>query len=272
MTVLNDSPQCSQWTQAAAGFAKQWDASLTGIHVEPEVVDRNYITADISKMLSSTQQVLEDERSAKIRSRFNKTVKTFELDVNWRSCFGDAETVIRRAARFFDVVFVGVTRNASERIYGEQGIVENIAIGSGRPVVLIPEGYSDQFDPKRVVLAWDGSREAVRAITDSLPLMKRADEVSILTIVKKDDRRPTSKHTPKELALYLSEQGIRTESIAIKAKGSYSGQLLLEQASKLRADLVVLGAYGHSRFREMVLGGVTRHVLAHSKIPLLMSH
>jgi nucleotide-binding universal stress UspA family protein len=123
---------------------------------------------------------------------------------------------------------------------------------------------------ERVLIAWNGSREATRAAHDALPLLKRATKVTVLSI---DPDHDSQRRVPSaDITLHLARHGVAAEADSTVALDIAVGDVLLSRAADLGADLIVMGGYGHSRVREMVLGGATRHLLQHMTVPVLMSH
>ncbi len=272
LAYQDDSVACHNWTQIAATFAASHGASLTGLNVEEASAGQVAFDTDISSLLQAAQSRVATERDRRIRQQFAKTMKQSAIDYHWRSVAGDAPVMVRRAARFFDLVFTGQPDERTSDIHGGMRTLEHLLVGSGRPVVVIPNGWIAPLEAKRIVIGWDGSREAVRAMQDAMPLLQTADNVTIVTVLSGDERRPTSDSTPSELAALLQAHGIRGSARAVMSEDRRSGKILLKCAAEEQADLLVLGAYGHSRLMGMVLGGVTRHVLRHAVTPVLMSH
>ncbi len=138
--------------------------------------------------------------------------------------------------------------------------------GSGRPVILAPAEASQDFG-KRIAVAWDGSKEGACAVTAALPLLEAAEEVVVITAREGGDEAE-----PSDLARYLNRHGVEAKTWAYTPGGESIAEGLLEQAEHARADMVVMGAYGHSRLRERILGGATQGVLERSKVAVLMMH
>ena len=126
------------------------------------------------------------------------------------------------------------------------------------------------FDLKTVVVAWDFSRAAARAVADAIPLLEKAKEVRIVTVA--NEKVFDSKHSAEELAKNLSRHGIDVVLDKVDAAGRTIGEVLETHTASCRADVLVMGAYGHSRFREFILGGATRSLLSKPPIPILFSH
>ncbi len=138
-------------------------------------------------------------------------------------------------------------------------------------MLLIPPSWSKPIDASTVVVAWNGSREAARAAFDALPLLQAATRVEIVTTGRDEDTQPLPL-AGEEIAAALSRHGVKCEVAALVARGESDGASLLARVKEVNAGLLVMGAYGRPRFSELVLGGVTQHVLAASPVPVLLSH
>jgi nucleotide-binding universal stress UspA family protein len=152
-----------------------------------------------------------------------------------------------------------------------QWLAEAIIFGSGRPTLVLPE-ISRPKPPRldHVIVAWDFSRPAARAVADAIPLLEKAKRVHILTVM--NEKAIDSNRSSAELARNLAHHGIDVVLDKIDAAGQPIGRILRTQAASGDADLLVMGAYGHSRFREFILGGATRDILANPPVPVLFSH
>jgi nucleotide-binding universal stress UspA family protein len=178
---------------------------------------------------------------------------------------GREDEVVARAGRLHDLIVLA----RSDRKAGTPASVtlESVLLQSGRPVLVAPTQAATSLG-RKVVVAWNGKPQAARALGASLPFLAKADSVTVLTAVES--------HTlgrPGEVVRYLAWHGIRADAVEAPATGPGKvGQILLDQASKAGADLMVMGAYGHSRLKEMILGGATHEVLGHAALPVLMAH
>ena len=152
----------------------------------------------------------------------------------------------------------------------DSGLIESALFDSGRPILIVPNDHSSGF-PKRVLIAWDGSAKAARAVADALPFLKTAEAVEIFTIVGEKDL--TNAVPGAELAPRLAHHGIR---VSVKdrplMRGGGISDTLKDQIGLSTADMVVMGAYVHSRLQEWILGGLTRSMLVGSPVLVLMSH
>ena len=179
--------------------------------------------------------------------------------------------VLARIARNADLVVVGEPR-PEESGMDEVALVEAAFMDTGRPALVVPYVGARALPPERILVAWDGSREAARAVHDALPLLRQAEEVVILIV---DAGKLGPRFGPQPGAGILAHLG--RHEVAVRVKAVESGDaaivgLILMQAAAEKADLLVMGGYGHSRLREMILGGVTRHMLERMSLPVLFAH
>jgi len=167
-------------------------------------------------------------------------------------------------ARYFDLSLVPMPKN------GEQGraIAEGLVFGSGRPAILVPE--TRERGLRRAVVAWDGSRVAARAVNDALSLLGEMEQVTILSVL--NDKPLPADDLSDKLAARLVKRGLPARAVAIELEDQPIGLTLQDFAVQDGAGLLVMGAYGHSRLRDFVLGGATKAILEDLRLPVLMSH
>lgn len=150
-----------------------------------------------------------------------------------------------------------------------RGILEDALFNGGRPMIIVPPGVNT-FRAEKILVAWDGSAKATRAVNDALPFLKAAEQVEVLSILGEKD---ISRSVPgSELAPHLSRHGVRCTVKDLAASNGDAGGTLRSQALMFKADMIVMGAYVHSRLRQLVLGGVTQAMLRDSSIPLMLSY
>ena len=149
---------------------------------------------------------------------------------------------------------------------------KSLLLQSGRPVMVVPNGAMLAFPPRRVVLAWQPTREATRALHDALPLLSRDSEIDVLMV---DPQIAEGRHGDEpgaDIALHLARHGFQVRVVPLPRRDANEGITLLRHVAEVKADLLVMGGYGHSRWREVVLGGATRTVLHDANTPVLFSH
>ena len=184
--------------------------------------------------------------------------------VRWLEVTGDRSETIMTQGRLSDLV---VFTRPSEENESERHVIEAALLGSGRPLLLVPPEGAKSIG-HAVAIAWNGSLEGARAVAGAMPFL----EASITTHVLTATTRKTDPARSADLAAYLERHGVPVERHPVDPKGGSVGAALLARAVELGADLLVMGGYSRSRFREMVLGGVTHHVLGHARLPVLIAH
>lgn len=153
----------------------------------------------------------------------------------------------------------------------DQWYAEAVIFGSGRPTLILPESpRARPFELGTIVVAWDFSRAAARAVSDALPLLERAKKVRVVTV--SNEKVLDTKHSAEELAKNLARHGIDVVLDQVDAAGKQIGEVLDSYALSKRADVLVMGAYGHARWREFILGGATKSLLSRPPLPILLSH
>jgi nucleotide-binding universal stress UspA family protein len=189
--------------------------------------------------------------------------------VEWRSAVEDLVDAMTLHARYADLVVIGQT-DASENSHVPADFPERLVLAGGRPVLILPAVGSFATIGKRILVAWNPSREATRAVTDAIPLLQRADNVHVMAVNPKAGEHGSVPGA--DIGLYLARHGVRVEIKADHGAEIDVGNELLSRAADLDADLIVMGGYGHSRLKEWVLGGATRTILESMTAPVLMSH
>jgi len=204
----------------------------------------------------------EAEEAEAVEQRFKAELHLSGLEGNWHLLDAGEEAELIELAKSFDLMITG---QLSPDTRFAAFAPEHIAVGTARPVLVVP--YAGVFESvgKRVLVAWDDSREAVRAVNDALPLLGEAEAVTVMSI------------GPRETELERRRTSLERHAIATRLEESVQGgiavsDVLLSRAADLAADLIVAGLYHHSQLREALIGGVSRDLLDHMTVPVLMSH
>jgi nucleotide-binding universal stress UspA family protein len=174
-------------------------------------------------------------------------------------------------ARYCDLIVIGQIDPSEVSPVVMPDFPQYVVLNSGRPVMVVP--YIGQFEHvgNRVLIAWDASAAATRAITNALPILKRAQVVDVVVFNPEEQSQLDAVLAGSDVALYLARHEIKVEVLQ-RSTDKDIGGAILSLATELDSDLLVMGGYGHSRFREILLGGVTRTVLESMTVPVLMSH
>jgi nucleotide-binding universal stress UspA family protein len=254
--------------KVAVDMAKVHDAHVTALYViaPPEVPAfvMAYIPADVLEQ----QQADAETEAKKAQETFTALCDREGVANEWRLVNGDSRSVTAFHAHYADLVIVGQTAPAEERANGTEDLPDELVLAGGRPVLVVP--YAGTFDNlgKTILLAWNGTRESARAMHDSLPMMEKADKVIVYAV-----NESSADHIPgSDISTHLARHGVNAEAHHTVARDISIGDALLAAVSDYGADMLVMGAYGHSRVRELTLGGATRDILNTMTVPVMMSH
>jgi nucleotide-binding universal stress UspA family protein len=254
----------------AAELAQRFGAHVVGLHVRrpfdaPVYFNGSLPMDDLFRIYEEGAKA--DETAA--AATFEKAIKGKQLSTEWRMANGYPENEVALQARCADLVVLG--QADPQPTATPSDLPETVALATGRPVLVVP--YIGAKPPGKVVLlCWNASREAARAAADSLPLLKAAEKVIVLAV---DPATPHAGHGPEpraDVAAWLSRHGVKVTVQRDVAPDSDVGAVVLSRAADHGADLIVMGIYGHSRLREMVLGGASRTLLHSMTVPVFMAH
>jgi nucleotide-binding universal stress UspA family protein len=279
LVYLDGSDTAQVRLDVAARLAQSRSAHLTGLHVTEfmpppllPVETVGYLnTAQVEDM---SEQWREQQSAAAQRAedKFWDRLRAGGIEGEFRIASGPVARTVALHARYADLVIVGQTDPDEPAPSARNGIVEEALFSSGRPVLVIP--YSGQFDSlgRRVLVGWNATREAARAVNDAIPLIEGAELVTVLAVNPRRGIAGTGDVPSVDIAQHLAHHGIKVTASHTVAEEIGIGDVLLNSASDLGADLIVVGGYGHSRVRELILGGVTRTLLQTMTVPVLLSH
>lgn len=255
----------------AGALAKEHGARLIGAFVQPEpplTTAESFARGKGIHQVAEAHQTKLEDAEAGYRAEFEKVVRQNGLRSEWRSLAHFSSDVAVNAY-YADLVVIARPESEAPQA-GPSGLAESLVLSSGRPILLFPRD-SKVSQIRRVVVAWNTTREAVRASADALPLLARAEAVEVLVIDHERHKASHGQEPGADIARHLARHGAKVEVRRLSSDGKDVGQLMLSQAAAFRADLLVMGAYGHSQVREWVFGGVTRTVLYGASMPVLMS-
>jgi nucleotide-binding universal stress UspA family protein len=252
----------------AAKLAKQHGATLIGAH--------NVITITVYGGLPADIIAEHNERERKeaeaVRAIFEDVAKRYDLPHEWRNRPArdtDAFRDIVSQCHGVDLV-VAPGKDFHDPLGQWFDLPERLALEGGRPVLMLPRDRQIDGLGKRILVAWNGSRESARAAFDAMPLLKAAESVSVLAICESPEGRLAA--SAKDLTAALQRHGVKAELASVAGTKKPDGEELLGHVAERNCDLLVMGFYGHSRLREMVWGGATRHILKAMTVPVFTSH
>ena len=254
----------------AIRLAQQHDAHLVGLHVVAPFEPPGYVLAEMGPAIIEAQKHSTALEIARSESEFAKQAEIAGIrNAEWRTAIDDPVDAMTLHARYADLLLIGQS-DASDGSNLAADFPERLVLAAGRPVLILPSVGTFPSLGKRILVAWNASREATRAITDAIPLLQRADKVHVMAV---NPRRGEHGSVPgADIGLYLARHGVRVEVKIDHGAEIDIGNELLSRAADLDADLIVMGGYGHSRMKEWVLGGATRTILGSMTAPVLMSH
>lgn len=266
---LGDDADNANRLATALNLARAQAAHLSGLYITrprdlpPEVAGR---AASIAYLQESTARAQESAQA--VETAFREACARARVPHDWimEESFELPSLAVRSHAADLIIVSRGEDRYLEDRL--RLRLSEELVMVTGLPVLLLPLGLPPVTPGRRILIAWKPTREAVRAIRDSLPLLATAEAVYLATV------RPGTGDAIAALAVqqYLERHGVAARTLDLEAPDSDTGQTLLDAATAQECDMIVLGAYGHSRLRELILGGVTRTLVRESRLPLLLSH
>jgi nucleotide-binding universal stress UspA family protein len=268
LVPVDGRPRSLRSLAVAGALANRWDAHLIGLYVQPGMQIPSHARAEGgATMMEELQRKVIADLTAQAKARFDEGVKASGATrTEWRVDRGDADVVVARHARYADLVIVNQTDPGDE---SGSGFADAILLAVGRPVLVVPYVGEPVVKGEHVLVCWDGGREAARAATDALPFLREARKVTVLTV---NTGAAPSEVPGADIALYLARHGVKSEAARTPAGGIDPGNVILSRAFDYGVDLIVMGAYGHSRVREILLGGATRAILRQMTVPVLMSH
>lgn len=263
-------------SQAALKFAlqmgKKYGAYVTGAHVHaPEQYEsqvRQWIPADVLDIMRKAER----DAVKTIETSFRKVVKDTEPKVahDWIAVNGPPSILLSRLARYFDLLLTGQFEGAI-RHGGRAVQPEDILTRSGKPMIIVPQGYNVRPFKEEAVVAWDGSRSAARALTDAMQMLETKKRLYVVTVERDGEEERIYRAGDHDIIEHLERHGINAERVPLKAKGS-TGRTILDFCEKVDPDALVMGAFGRGKIGSVLFGGVSQYVLEHQTVPVLMSH
>ncbi|MFC5462825.1 universal stress protein [Massilia niabensis] len=266
---VDDSASMDGRLQAAAGLARAHDAHLVGSAATG-------LSWPAYAMLTGSMAVMPIDEFETLRAAKRSELERFAerarqlgvQSVEERLVEDEHRDALLLQSRYADLVVTSLDGGGTSTV---RGVPQYLALHSARPVLAVPAAYAGAPLAETVVAAWDGSVPALRAIVGALPLLERARAVHLAIVNPEREGDLHGDEPGADMALYLARHGVRVEVAAVQTDAA-AGTALLELVAARSAGLLVAGAFGHSRYREIVLGGVTRVLLERAPVPVLFAH
>jgi nucleotide-binding universal stress UspA family protein len=270
---VDDTRSCAARVQAAVDLAVAHEAHLTGVYIIADPSPAAFVSGYVPPDLLDTLQQHARERAEAALARFAELATrnqiSFETRID-RVLYTAVAEALSTNARYADLAILG----QADPDDGEtpRYLPEEVTLASGRPSLVIPYIGPGPTLGQRVAVAWSASREAARAVNDALPMLERAQAVDVVTVNPGDAPFGHGEEPGADIALHLARHGIKVEVQRIETRDLDVANTILSHLADRGSDLLVMGAYGHSRLRELVLGGVTRTILHDMTVPVFMAH
>ena len=266
-TYLPSPQTADNLSEVSAFLAETHRAHLIGAHNSARISLYGGVPSDVLAQHNHSQR----ETAKTIEQSFEKATTARNLSHEWRhKALNDTEVLgdIIHQARIADLV-VACVNDKSDPLSSFHDVPIRLVLETGRPVLLVPANTQMKTVGQRITVAWNHSRESARAVFDALPLLRTAVSVEILAVNPKQD---SAASPGEDLASALSRHGVKARAVVVNAAARSEGDELTAALTLHESDMLVMGCYGHSRLREMVLGGVTKYVLGRMTMPVLLSH
>lgn len=270
LVVIDNAAVAARRLAPAAALAKRFDARLTGFFATGLPAATSFGDLASGAQLVEAFMAAQRDEAVKAEAAFRQELGRLQLAGDWIWRESDVTESVISVGRLFDLVVLGQTDPDAESSL-PRVLPDELVQALGRPALIVPyAGDFTSFD--HVMIAWNGTREAARALHDAMFIIERADAVTVIEV-----DAPGAPGTPpsglaEDVVAALKRRGVEAMAEPTVTDGTPVADIILSRAADLTADLIVMGAYGHSRLRELVLGGVSRSFLQEMTVPVLMSH
>jgi len=271
LVALAAGPSAQTVTHGAVIMARAHQAQLLGVHVIDILPFAGYLDADTPAEILEMQREKLFADAKQTEATFKQICDEAQVDAQWQCIEGSTHHLLDQYSRYCDLVCVSAPTTTEDN-FSSLPKGEDLVFSTGRPVLLIPEAFEAAGIGKHVTIAWNGSREAAKAISNAMPILSLADKVSVVCVVDDDCNDAQARSCVEDMGRYLERHGVTAQEQVLDAGNVAPAQYLHDWARVEGSDLLVMGAYGHARIREFILGGVTRWSVRHSTIPVLMTH
>ncbi len=270
LVCLNNTKDDDNTIKTAARFALKHNARLIGLYIMVESLNHYHVydhyTAGLRKQIidEGKQQAVLAEK------KFNEVTSKIGCNTTWYKA-SDQENPTQ-IMLYTDLIFVGCNEKDGGDFNGS-GFINSLLLETGRPIVVIPKIWKKDDFGQKILLGWNESKQSARAMHESLPLMRGAEQVDVVTVYRENDQK-ANMAKGIEVTSFLESHDVNCQLYPkqINENQPTVGKMLVTHADQYENDLIVVGGYGHSYLREKLLGGVTQHLIHNSRVPLLLVH
>lgn len=248
-------------------------AHVTALCTAVEPALPTFVEAQLPAAIFQEARAELDKQLAKLARDFAAKASRAGVSAETRTLVARQSAIdaVSRNARYCDLAILGQEDDRDDGTVGPNA-TEDVALACGRPVLVVPYIGARSTLGRRIVVAWDAGREAARAVNDALPLLTAADEVSVVVVNPRSGNDGHGADPGTDIATHLARHGVKVDVKVYVQPDMTVANVLLSRITDIDADLLVMGCYGHSRWRETILGGVTHDILGSMTVPVLMSH
>ncbi len=270
---LDHSSGCQNRLRTAFAFAHKYDALITGLFVVPDYVVPSYVEAQISVDLITDVTDKALTRARETLSKYENMAAEAGARMEAHVLEGQVIPILREHSKYADLLILGQDQ-PDDPDNASYGLADALLFEGACACMMVPHSGKLAVPGDRVLVTWNASRESARALREAMPILKSAETVVVLSSEPDDADAEIARGHPHadELAHFLDMHGIESISSGIADMDISASDAILGQAAEMDADLIVMGAYGHTRLREIILGGVTRDLLKQSTVPLFLAH
>jgi nucleotide-binding universal stress UspA family protein len=270
LVYADATPACAARLDIGAMLATAHDAHLVALHVDTvPFMPADVLGTGVTAELIGWQVRMRKERTEMAQQSVKAAEQRQGVSFEWRKVEGLIHDALLDQGRYADLIVVSQDGDLTDLETPVEPRTGVIAISAGRPVLVVPRSYKGKTCGKRVLVAWKPSAEATRAVHDALPILQKAEAVTVMRV--NPDRGEPAHNPGFDLATHLARHGVNVTVMPVAAPDQSAGDIIIRKAAELEADLIVMGAYGHSRLRELVFGGATRSLLQAPPVPVLMA-
>lgn len=269
-TIVDLNTDPSPARQITLDIASRFGAHVTALAPAVEPYVPGYLAAPMPLDYVMVAVEEGEKLADKAAKAFARAAAVSDVQVETRTLTAMAGTTgaVISQAHLTDLVVIG--KESGETVEPMRGaLIEGFLFDAGVPTLIVPESYKPHFKLDKVMIAWDGSATSARAVHAAMPLLEETKSVEIVAAAS---AKNSDKILGGEVAVYLARHGLDVTVHVLDRKGHEPAYALLEHAGAIHADYIVMGAYGHSRIREFIMGGTTRNILDDLTIPVLMAH
>ena len=270
--AYNASANADTAVAFALQMCRKYDSALTGLYVETPVKFEGQVERWLSNETLDSLKQAEREVSDSIEAKFRETVAAagFGGNLEWIREQGRPNTALARLSRFYDLLLIGQFSEPADT--NRPVRAEDLVLMSGTPLIIVPNGYAVRPFEEYAVVAWDGSRPAARALSDAMQILETKKRLDVVTVTARGKGAPAAADSGPNVITHLRRHGVDARQVTLEASREGIGQTILDYCAENQPDVLVMGAFSHTRIREDLFGGVTRQVMQTMNVPVLMAH